>query len=256
MTRFTIAVALLLLALMPQKSQALALDSLFLSCTAYIENNSSRAAGTGFLVRRQVDEKGSTVYLVSNRHVLMPADVNSNAPNKTANATIVINVGPPEQRTRHTFTITMREANGILKVKPHPNDAIDVAAVDVSKYFGQHQELRIAPIPEDYLMTKSNMISGFVSIGDPIVVLGYPLSIVENGHVIPVARSGIIATSPEMDFHGLPVFLIDSQIVRGSSGSPVITPSHTGKWININTIDNSAVEQCHVIGIVSGVVKD
>lgn len=62
---------------------------------------------------------------------------------------------------------------------------------------------------------------------DRVSVIGYPLSIrVEGRH--PIWSSGFVASEPDLDYDGLPVFLIDCRSRQGQSGSPVVLVHNSG----------------------------
>jgi hypothetical protein len=92
------------------------------------------------------------------------------------------------------------------------------------------------------------------------VILGYPLNMIEGSTTIAVARGGTIATPPDRDYRGAPMFLIDGTAIRGSSGSPVFVPVRPytidrkteGKVI-VNTFRACMPE---LLGILSATVPD
>ena len=54
-----------------------------------------------------------------------------------------------------------------------------------------------------------------------VIVVGYPMGIIDQENLTPVVRRGVTATPYHLDFNGRREFLIDAEIVEGSSGSPV-----------------------------------
>lgn len=56
-----------------------------------------------------------------------------------------------------------------------------------------------------------------------VLFVGFPDGRFDHKHFLPIMRRGYVATSPELDFDGEPVFLIDASVFPGSSGSPVFT---------------------------------
>ena len=53
--------------------------------------------------------------------------------------------------------------------------------------------------------------------------VGFPNGMFDEKHYLPIFRRGYVATSPDLDFNGAPLFLIDASVFPGSSGSPVFT---------------------------------
>ncbi len=51
--------------------------------------------------------------------------------------------------------------------------------------------------------------------------IGYPIGIWDEKNNLPVARRGMTATDPAVDYNGRAEFLVDAAVFPGSSGSPV-----------------------------------
>jgi len=78
-----------------------------------------------------------------------------------------------------------------------------------------------------------------LSIGDDVLVIGYPLGFRDSINNFPIVRNATIASVYTVPFEGKPRFLIDSRLHRGTSGSPVLTkPTDT-----IRTTDGSVMQQ-------------
>lgn len=63
----------------------------------------------------------------------------------------------------------------------------------------------------------------FLTIGDSVLVMGYPLGYSDTIHNLPIARNATIASVYSVQFEGMPKIIIDSQLHKGTSGSPVLT---------------------------------
>lgn len=236
------------------------LDDNFLFSTVFIENKSTDKNGTGFLTFRRVKEKQNVLYLVSNKHVLMPKPVSpSQTKNLRAIAAISINTQSSGDIIKVTRDIVLRDDKGGLLVKGHLNPKVDVAGVILTKYFQDiftKQDQQLLGIPEDRFADKDFLEKHFVSIGDEALVIGYPLSLVEEGHVIPIARGVRIATKLDYDFQKLPVFLVDGTIIRGTSGSPVILPIQPYVWTEKHKLNLFKIQENQLVGIISGTIRD
>ncbi len=233
----------------------------YIYSTVYIQNHSTGQAGTAFLVSRRVGKESRKVFLVSNKHVLLPAPL-KNIPEepKEAKATILINKLEQEKIRAINMQILLRDEGGVSYVKGHPNANVDVAAIDVTKYISKERELipeyKLGFIEENRFATREMMKQSFLSLGDRLLVLGYPLNLIEGGTSIPVGRDGIIASRPDLDFKGLPIILIDSTIVRGSSGSPVFTTILPYRWKTQTEIEQLKISQSFLLGVASHTVSD
>jgi hypothetical protein len=62
-----------------------------------------------------------------------------------------------------------------------------------------------------------------LDVSAPVLFVGFPNGMFDEKHYLPIVRRGHIATSPDLDFNGEPIFLIDASVFPGSSGSPVFT---------------------------------
>lgn len=53
-------------------------------------------------------------------------------------------------------------------------------------------------------------------------LLGYPYGFFDRTHLLPVWKTGHVASEPDVDFEGEPTFLVDVSAFPGMSGSPVL----------------------------------
>lgn len=241
--------------LIPSMASAKSLSDHFLYSTVFIKNQSTHKSGTGFLVRRKVSKERIVVYLLSNKHVLLPCPIDPNQNNHLAKAEIEINKTVNNKIQKAILSITLRDSKGQTFVKGHPNKDVDVAAINVVKDIKGPLGTAFA-IPEERFATKDFIDKNFVSVGDRALIIGYPLNLVEQGHVTPIARSAIIATHPNQEFQSLPLFLIDGTVLRGSSGSPVILPIRPYVWTEENRVSIRTIQQNHLLGIAKGHIID
>jgi hypothetical protein len=66
---------------------------------------------------------------------------------------------------------------------------------------------------------------------DFVNIIGFPFGWTGGGS-LGIWVQGAIATEPELDYDGLPLFLIDSRTREGQSGSPVIIYKRNG-WVTL-----------------------
>ncbi|NTF07215.1 trypsin-like peptidase domain-containing protein [Agrobacterium rubi] len=64
-------------------------------------------------------------------------------------------------------------------------------------------------------------------VSQDIFILGYPHGVGTLG--FPIWKRGSIASEPDIDIDGLPLFYVDSASAKGMSGSPVLVRSSDGK---------------------------
>lgn len=53
-------------------------------------------------------------------------------------------------------------------------------------------------------------------------LLGYPYGFFDRRHLLPIWKTGHVASEPDVDFEGEPTFLVDVSAFPGMSGSPVL----------------------------------
>jgi hypothetical protein len=227
--------------------------------TVYINNVSAGKAGTGFLVVRQIAKDSYKIFLVSNKHVLTPKSTDKNEKNKEAKAVVLLNKEEKGETQIKTIEILLRDKDGEDQWKGHPDPNIDVACLNFTSYISENrtlkQDLKIGFIQEDRFATKELLEKYYVSIGDLIVTLGYPLNLVEGGHSIPIARGGIISSWPTKPFKKAPVILIDSATIRGSSGSPVFLPEVPYTYSSETSINVGQIRQSYLLGALSSLFR-
>ncbi len=92
----------------------------------------------------------------------------------------------------------------------------------------------------------------FVGPADPLSVIGFPFGLSAGG-AFAVWATGFMASEPEVDFGGLPIFLIDCRSRQGQSGSPVIAYRSAG-MIKLSNGNISAFGDAvyRFLGIYSG----
>jgi hypothetical protein len=248
------------LILFPQPSQGKTLDDNFLFSTVYIENLSTGSSGTGFITIRQVDEAKCIWFLISNKHVLMPRPL---APEQTDNleavARVSINIQTRGDIAKKTFSIILRDVKGTEMVKGHTVENVDVACLIFTPYLHDIfaiPDKHVLGILEDRFAPDEYLKKHFISVGDEALVIGYPLSLVDEGHVIPIARGVRIASKPDYDFRKQPIFLVDGTITRGTSGSPVVLPIRPNVWEGEHNISIGKIQENYLIGIVASSIKD
>jgi len=67
-----------------------------------------------------------------------------------------------------------------------------------------------------------------VGVGEPVLIIGFPMGFHDQRHHLPVARQASIASAFGVRFQGLGQFLTDARTHRGSSGSPVVLRDPSG----------------------------
>lgn len=168
-------------------------------------------AGTGFLVAYDWDDKHG-VFLVTNKHVIEGYDdayfFFTMAEGQQPDIGNRFDVQIPDLQTRWTG---------------HPNSDIDVTVMPVSSLL---DELAYAGTPPFFRSIPHTLIPDAEQLQEldaleEIVFIGYPNGIYDTVNLLPIIRRGTTATPLQLDYDGMPMFLIDASVFGGSSGSPV-----------------------------------
>ena len=88
-------------------------------------------------------------------------------------------------------------------------------------------------------------------VGSELNVIGYPYG--QIGGPFPIWSKGSIASEPDVDIAGLPVFLIDCRSRPGQSGSPVFTHFRAGEIVESEgQFFEAKRPQNYFVGVYSG----
>ncbi len=201
-------------------------------------------SASGFLYEDRGD-----LYFITNRHVVVDEEIGFFPEEIDLN----LHTDQNDLTKSETFSIPLREGEKKLWLEHQPvnGEEVDVVALPVRK-----EDI----IPHFHVMpfSKKDLLnpSRYISIGDDLLVIGYPLGIRDTKHKTPIIRSAIMASVYPLPFDGKPYFLIDSFLHEGTSGSPVLLkPSDVIRDINgharLNQ-DRIASFKRMLIGINSG----
>ncbi len=119
-TKYSISIFLSIFLLCEARTlQARSIPDLFIRSTVFIHNKSTNSTGTGFLIKRVVNDKGDwKLVLISNKHVLMPKAVDPAIKDNKAEATFSLNISAESGVSRKDITVVLRTTDGKLLVKP------------------------------------------------------------------------------------------------------------------------------------------
>jgi S1-C subfamily serine protease len=175
----------------------------------------SSVAGTSFVFRDAASPPEHQLFLVSNKHVVADAvDGYLYFTEKGSDGQPVL--GKP---------FFVRNSMFHAQWHGHPDESIDVAVMPLSWQLdliargGKSAFLRAITLDE---VADPNVLQN-LDVTAPVLFAGFPNGMFDEKHYLPIFRRGYVATAPDLDFNGAPVFLIDASVFSGSSGSPVFT---------------------------------
>jgi S1-C subfamily serine protease len=231
----------------------------WLYATILIENEWGEK-GSGFLVAREMDRGKVKVFLCTNKHVL---NKTKELREKATKVILHLNVKEVEGKIiGKPYELPLIWPDGKKRWKEHPEADIDVLVLDVTDL--------VVSLPDmekkwaDYsLFADSKILSEQdITIGEEVMVVGYPLGFKQGDSNFPIVRQGIVASQIGQKFIEESIerdgkkktrvirgFLIDGGLIPGSSGSPVVLKPVTGRFVGNNIV--MGVPPPYLLGIVA-----
>lgn len=170
---------------------------------------------TGFVV-----ERGSRRFLITNRHVVLgESDTRPDSIEITHNR--AGQLGQHERRIESLYDGAGRP-RWLEHPAQQPSLEVDVVALPLVEVAG------IETFPYDPWSPGPGLTA---RVAEPLSIVGFPFGVtggVGDDQTFGVWVRGFVASEPEVDWQGLPVFLIDGRTRRGQSGSPVIAYASGG----------------------------
>ena len=193
------------------------------------------AQGTGFFysVSDPADPGGpqyqwvqTDIWVITNRHVVMPK-VNGV---ETQPSSISVHLQRSDALGKLEWAPVVLSCDDIKeRVRLHPDEHVDVAAIDMSKLLTQEIESNKdrftynSPfcLSRNLLMRNNQKLQ--IEASSDVLIVGYPKGYYDGVNLFPIVKSGIVASRWGAEFRGDPCFLIDAKLFPGSSGSVVIS---------------------------------
>ena len=183
------------------------------------KDKSVNFTATGFLygypiTKNEKRQQTYWVYLVTNRHVIEPANdiiVRFNAVIGKKPVTLRIPLGGSENAEYWTF---------------HPDSDVDVAVLSIDTFLTEAAtpDIKMCFMCQGrHTTTRNEMSKSEFSEGNQVFVLGFPMGLAGDSQNHVILRQGTVARIRDW-YHGeAKSFLIDSFVFPGNSGSPVIS---------------------------------
>ena len=209
------------------------------------QDGSMQYTATGFLYGHptgDTNEDGQPTYrlfLVTNRHVLEKASMNSTELHARFNRSMGVDA--------NIYTIPLKETDGSASWIVHPRPDADIAVITINHNRLQDDGIQFSFFPGDQATVTLDQAREIeVSEGDGIFVLGFPLGEAGKERNYAVVRQGIVARVQDWLKGNAQTFLIDSSIFPGNSGGPVLL-----KPESIAITGTKSNNRCGLIGMIS-----
>ncbi|HKB58930.1 MAG TPA: serine protease [Gallionellaceae bacterium] len=179
----------------------------------------STSAGTSFVFQDVASPSEHQLFLVSNKHVVAGAE----------EGYLYFPTEGSDGRPVKGKPFFVRNDMFWMQWHGHPDPDVDVAVMPLSWQLDMiargGTKVFLRPIALDEVAGPSTLES--LDVTAPVLFVGFPNGMFDEKHYLPIFRRGYVATAPDYDFNGEPVFLIDASVFPGSSGSPVFTVGDT-----------------------------
>ncbi|MGA0611159.1 S1 family peptidase [Caldimonas sp. KR1-144] len=188
-----------------------AIDPLLLATVRISTFDGARGltGASGFFFRR-----GPKLYLVSSRHVFID-ERSGHHPDR-----LELELHANAQNLAESVVLSMllyRDGRSNWIQGQDDAGPIDVAVLEI-----EHDALSAAVTLAAFTPQSLPGPGDEVSIGDPVLICGFPLGFHDALHHFPVVRQGTVASPYGWRFQGKGCFLTDARTHRGISGAPVV----------------------------------
>lgn len=200
------------------KIDSLARQLLFITVRLQVTKPDRIEAGTGFIlnyVDPDSEDKRPAPMLVTNRHVVESA---------TKIEFFMTAKKQDEDAPEIGKVVNIENTEGDSIWTYHPEPKVDIATVFIgpllNKLKDQGKEVFFRGISSELIPSNDQLED--IDAFEEIIFVGYPVGMFDKKNFTPITRSGTTATPVQLDYQGLPTFLIDASVFPGSSGSPVM----------------------------------
>lgn len=185
---------------------------------------STQLYATGFFFIHQ-----ARIYLITNRHVVI-YEKEGRYPDHLK---FYIHMSKDNPKLTKDITIPLYGDEKKLWLEHIDNDPsddkkiIDVAAIDVHKELIDYYDHIECWSTKNTQITLESVFNSFINVS----LIGYPLGFYDKENMLPINRSGTLASMYGQNFNDRPRFLVDIITHKGCSGAPVYLAMGDGKHL-------------------------
>jgi len=188
-----------------------------------LDGDNCIGTGTGFFFNFLLGNSQRMELILTNKHVIHQ--------NAKALRFCLHEAQDIEGNLTPTGTFLRMKCDDFLKYWfPHPDPNIDLGALlftPIKKHINDQlgKYILTAPLTQEHIKNDKEL-KDTTNIAEQVLMLGYPLGLWDEHNGLPIARQGIAATPPAIDYLKESKGLVDIACFGGSSGSPIIICKH------------------------------
>lgn len=188
------------------------------------KTNAGNNYGTGFIYDfRNVNDSAHFPFIVTNKHVVKDNESIEFVMHE-GKLTDPDNFVPINS---HIPVVLNRSEQNVLN---HPSDEVDLCAIALvpalNKIEKEGRNAWYRTFDFSFLPTEEEL--RMISVGEDVLMAGYPIGLWDEVNNLPILRRGIAASLPSSDFKGKSWSAVDIAVFPGSSGSPLIIKIPSG----------------------------
>lgn len=192
-------------------------EPLLLSCTqisTFIAQQGLTTA-SGFFFQRE-----DHLFLVTSRHVLLDAETD----HRPQRIEFGLHAAGLDLTQQHRVSLPLYEQGMPLwRQAGDSGGDVDIAALLIPPS-AMPRDTQFRAFTPQHLPVQMHA----VRLGQPLLLVGFPLGFHDTLHHLPVARGAVVASAFGVRFQGQGCFLTDAPMHRGSSGAPVVRHDPNG----------------------------
>jgi len=194
-------------------------------------NDTLKSSASGFFYKHD-----DVLCLITNRHVVID-EAEDYRPDEVR-LKLHTDRNDILQNADLSFGLYNNQAEPLWLEHPILRERIDVVAIPLDREDLSSRFVIKAFQESDHIPSNVD-----ISIGEDVLVIGYPLGFHDEFHNLPIVRNAIMASVYPVPFMGNQIILVDSRLHSGTSRSPVITKaSNILRHTNGNTSISSGRE--------------
>lgn len=184
-------------------------DRLLLTSTPVATFDGDRAltGASGFFY-----QQSGRLFVVTSAHVLLD-EASGHHPNRIE---LLLHQSGSDLRPCHIVSLWLYEnGRALWRQAGDSGGAVDVAMLEIPP-LAMPLQAQWAAFGPQHLQPRA------LRIGEPLLLVGFPLGFHDTLHHLPVVRGAVVASAWGIRFQGKGCFVTDAPMHRGSSGAPVV----------------------------------